>query len=42
MKIRQSKYSFALAHSEVRNKPYAYFHKLAYITSHAVCKKKIT
>jgi len=41
MKIRQSKYSFALAHSEVRNKPYAYFHKLAYITSHAVCKKKI-
>jgi len=26
MKTRQSKYSFALAHSEVRTKPYVYFH----------------
>jgi len=34
------KYSFALAHSEVRTKPYIYFHKLAYITSHPVCEKK--
>jgi len=40
MKTRQSKYSFSLAHSEVRNKPYVYFHKLTYIASHAVCKKK--
>jgi len=40
MKTHQSKHSFALAHSEVRNKPYVYFHKLAYLTSHAECKKK--
>jgi len=39
-KTRQSKYSLALAHSEVRNKPYVYFHKPASITSHEVCKKK--
>jgi len=39
MKTRQIKYSFALAHSAVRTKPYVYFHKAAYITSHAVCKK---
>jgi len=39
VKTRQSKHSFALAYSEVRNKPDVYFHKLAYITSHAVCRK---
>jgi len=40
MKTRQIKYSFALAHSIVRTKPYVYFHRAAYITSHAVCWKK--
>jgi len=40
MKTRQSNYSFALAHLKVRTKPYVYFPKTAYITSHAVCKKK--
>jgi len=40
MKTRQSKCSFALAHPEVKNKPYVDFHKPAYITSHAVCEKK--
>jgi len=30
MKTCHSKYSFALAHSEVRTKPYVYFHKPAY------------
>jgi len=29
--------TFALGHSEVRTKPYIYFHKTAHITSHAVC-----
>jgi len=37
MKTRQSKYSFALAHSEVRTKPFIYFHKTVYITNRAVC-----
>jgi len=41
MKTRQSSYSFALAHLEVRTKPYVYFHKTAYITSHAVCKRRL-
>jgi len=36
----QIAYSFALAHSEVRTEPYVYFHKLAYLTSHAVGKTK--
>jgi len=36
MKTRQSKYSFVLAHSEVRTKPYVYFHKPAYTTKHAM------
>jgi len=40
MKTRQSNYSFALAHLEVKSKPTVYFHKTAYITSHAVCEKK--
>jgi len=40
MKTRQNKYSFALAHLEIITKPYVYFHKTDYITSHAVCKKK--
>ena len=39
MKTRQSKRSFALAHAEVTNIPYAYFHKLTYITSHTVWKE---
>ena len=42
MKNRQSKYSFSLAHLEVRAKPYVYFHKTAYITSHAVCLKLVS
>jgi len=29
MKTRQSNYSFALPHLEVRTKPYVYFHKTA-------------
>jgi len=29
MKTRQSKYSFALAHSEVRTKPYVHFHSIS-------------
>jgi len=41
MKTHQRKYSFALAHFEVRIKPLGpYFHKPAFITSHAVYKKK--
>jgi len=36
MKTRQSKYSFALAHVEVRTKPYVFFYKTAYITSYAL------
>jgi len=38
---RQSKYSFALAHTEVKTKSYVYFHKPSYTTSHAVCKKRL-
>jgi len=40
MKTCQTKYIFALAYSEVRTKPYVYFHKPAYITSHTVYKNK--
>jgi len=41
MKTRQSKHSFALAHSEVRTKPYVNFHKPALMTSHARCKARL-
>jgi len=37
MKIRLSKYGFALAHSEDRTKPYVYFQKAAHITE---CAKR--
>jgi len=40
MITRQSNYSFALAHLEIRIKRYVYFQKTAYITSQAECKKK--
>jgi len=40
MKTRQSKHSFAPAHSEDRTEPDVYFYKPAYVTSHAVCIKK--
>ena len=40
MKTSQGQYSFAPAHSEVRTKPYEYFHKPAYITSHVMYEKK--
>jgi len=41
MKTRQSKYCFALAHSEVRNKPQVYFHKLTYITTTQCVKRRL-
>jgi len=41
MKTRCSNYSFARAHSEVRTKPYVYFHKTVYVTNHAVCKRRL-
>jgi len=41
MKTLQSKYSFALAHSEVRNKLYVYVYKPTYITSHECVKPRL-
>jgi len=39
MKTRQSKNSFARAISEVRTKPYVYFHKSAYINKQRSVQK---
>jgi len=40
MKTCHSKYSFALAHSEVITQPYVYFHKPAYINQPRSVLKK--
>jgi len=41
MKTRPRKYSFALAHSEVRTESYVYFHSPAYITTTQCVKRRL-